>query len=476
MRTVLVLALSSALTGSLFLTQNIIAHLNRLTGDHILARTRAGDHIGVSAQADDSTSEKLDQFIRAYVDAHGFNGSVLVASGRTILLDKGYGWRDAARKLPNDGQTRFQIASTTKTFTSTMILRLAAAGELSLSNKLSKWFPELPFADSVTIEQMLTHTSGIWDFTRGEPIAKTDEQKMIAIIRTHPLDFPPGSSWRYSNSNYVLLGFIIGKMMGQPYFEAVRRTIFEPFHMACSGFDFANCPDADKAIGYRTLDDSTAIPDEVTDSSVPAAAGSIYSTVEDLYRWHRSLEDGELLPMAWQDRAYEKYHGNGYGFGWSIDSMAGKRVVSHSGSIPGFGSDFERVPEDDICVVVLSNKAGSTFDVQDISRSLLTILYKQPYTLPKKWTILHLSTEELQTYTGVYEFPQIGLNFRLWVEDGALRLQSANRPGPISTLLPTGNDHFVSKESGDAECWIDRKAGTLTFTQRGRTFSGKKSQ
>ena len=467
MRTVLLLALSSALTGSLFLTRTVIGQWNRLHGGRNVWRTRE----------DDSTSEKLDNFVSAYADAHGFNGSVLVARGRTILLDKGYGWRDAARKLPNDGQTRFQIASTTKTFTSTMVLRLAAAGKLSLTDKLSRWYPELPFADSVTIEQMLTHTSGIWNFTRGKDIPKrADEQKMIAILRAHPLDFPPGSNWSYSNSNYVLLGYILGKIMGQHYFEAVRHTIFEPLQMTGSGFDFANCASADRAVGYETLNDSVAVPAGITDSSVPFAAGSIYSTVEDLYRWHRGLEDGKILPMEWQERAYEKYHGNGYGFGWTVDSLAGRRVVSHSGSIEGFGSDFERVPGDDICVVALSNKDGSTFDVSNICHTLLAILYHQPYSLPKKSTVVQLSAEQLQTYTGLYEFPQIGLNFRLWVEDGALRLQCANRPGAVSTLEPTGNDHFITRESGDAECWIDRTAGTLTFTQQGKTFTGKKSK
>src|SRR6202000_3183807 len=137
--------------------------------------------------------------------------------------------------------TRFQIASTTKTFTSTMVLRLAAAGKLSLSDKLSRWYPELTFADSVTIGQMLSHTSGIWNFTRGEIPTRADEQKMLSILKTHPLDFPPGSNWSYSNSNYVLLGYIVGKITGKSYFEAVRGAIFGPLLMTSSGFDFANC-------------------------------------------------------------------------------------------------------------------------------------------------------------------------------------------------------------------------------------------
>jgi CubicO group peptidase (beta-lactamase class C family) len=464
MRTLLILALSSALTGSLFLTRTIVVELNRLTGDHIMMRTHA----------DDSTSEKLDQCIRAYVDAHGFNGSVLVARGGRILLEKGYGWRDAARRLPNTATTRFQIASTTKTFTSTMVLRLVAAGGLSLADKLSRWYPELPYADSVTIEQMLTHTSGIWNFTRGEIPTQADEQKMIAILKTHPLDFPPGTGWSYSNSNYVLLGFIVGRIMGKSYFEAVRQTLFEPLRMTDSGFDFAHAPAADKAIGYKTLDDTVAIPDEITDSSVPSAAGAIYSSVGDLYRWHRALEDGLILPVAWQEKAYRKYHGNGYGYGWTIDSLAGRLVVSHSGSIAGFGSDFERVPEDDICVAVLSNKSGSTSDVTHISKALLAVLYGQPYTLPHRWVTHALAPAELQRYTGVYEFPMIGLTFRVWTEAGELYVQSVNRPGPRSTLLCVGPDHFITAEDQEAECWFDLAAGTLTVRQMGKTLTGSK--
>jgi CubicO group peptidase (beta-lactamase class C family) len=517
MRTLLVIALSTALTGSLFLTQYTVTRWQGVAGSSF-----TGNGNPVRAHPYDSTVQKLDQLVRAYADVKGFNGSVLVASHGTILLDKGYGWRDAARKLPNNGRTRYQIASTTKTFTATMVLRLAEEGKLALTDRLSRYYPPLPFADSVTIEQLLTHTSGIYDFTREPPIDHAVEHTFIDILQKHPLDFVPGTSWRYSNSNYVLLGFIVGKLAGSDYFQAVRKQIFEPLNMTASGFDFAHLRSIDKAVGYLNLNDTAALPDVITDSSVPAGAGSIYSTVEDLYRWHQGLEEGWILSKTWQKKAYQPFQwqeqaqrqgqaqrqsqspgqgqaqdqgqaqrqgqgqakgqaqgqrlSHGYGYGWTIDSMDRQLIVSHSGAIAGFGSDLERVPEDDVCVVVLSNKSGSTADVQDLSRSLLAILYDQPYAIPKKWTIVSLPVEQLQTYTGLYDFPQIGLTFRLWVEDGALHVQSANRPGLISTLLPTGNDHFVSQEGGDAECWIDRSAGTLTFTQRGKTFTGHKNK
>ena len=180
------------------------------------------------AMGQDSTIQRLQELTDAYAKGRGFNRSILVARKGAILLEKGYGWRDIARRLPNDGQTQFQIASTTKTFTSTVILRLIAAGKLALTDKLSRWYPELPYGDSVNIEQLLTHTSGIWDFTRGESLRQADEQKMISIFSSHPLDFLPGTDWRYSNSNYQLLGYIVKRVTGQDYFRTVRATIFEP--------------------------------------------------------------------------------------------------------------------------------------------------------------------------------------------------------------------------------------------------------
>lgn len=460
MRVLLLLALSTALTGQLFFARTLAVRW--------AFQLHAPRHPG------DTTGRALDQLVRAYADARGFNGSVLVARHGEILLDKGYGWSDAAHHLPCNGDTRYQIASTTKTFTSTLILRLAAEGRLALTDKLSRWYPQLPFSDSVTIEAMLTHTSGIYDFTREASPPRAGKDGILDILAAHPLDFPPGSQWRYSNSNYVLLGDIAGRIVGTDYFSAVRVTIFAPLQMQCSGFDFQHLQSTDKAIGYQVLDDSLAIPAEISDSSRTAGAGAIYSTVEDLYRWHQALEEGRIPDEDWQARAYRKFQGNNYGFGWTIDSMAGRLVVSHSGSISGFGSDFERVPGDNICVVVLSNKSGSTFTVQNISRSILALLYGQPYGIPKKWTFRQLPAEQLQTYAGLYEFPEIGLTFRLWVEDGVLYGQGANHPGPRSTLQSVDGDHFVTREDGDVECWIDRQAGTLTVRQRGRTLTGKK--
>jgi CubicO group peptidase (beta-lactamase class C family) len=427
----------------------------------------------------DTAAVKIGQLMDAYFAAGRFNGSVLVARKGVILLDKGYGWRDADKRLPNDGKTIFQIASTTKTFTSTLVLRLVAEGKLALDDRLSRWYPRFPKGDSITIGQLLTHTSGIHDFTRNAEVPETaDESKMIGILSSHALDFSPGTNWDYCNGGYVLLGYIIQKVTGMTYFEAVRKTLFGPLGMVSSGFDFVRLPANDKAVGYRQLTDSVAVPDAITDSSVPSAAGAVCSTVEDLYRWHKGLQDGRILGDREKAIAYRTGLNPHYGHGWTVDSVFGRLVVSHSGSIAGFGSDFERAPADDICIVVLSNRGGSTFTVQQISRKILAVLYGQPYQLPRRWTIRHPAAAALQEYAGSYELKGMGLIFRIWEENGALYGQSENRPGPRSTLLATGDDHFIDERDNDTGCTFGRdekgRVDRMVVEQMGRKVEAKK--
>ena len=474
-----ILAVIAAMAGGAFARERLVPAQQTVTRRDLAQEDMALRSLELASGAcgQDSTVQRLQDLADAYAKGRGFNGSILVARKGIILLEKGYGWRDRAKRLPNDGQTQFQIASTTKTFTSTVILRLIAANKLALTDKLSRWYPELPYGDSVTIEQLLTHTSGIWDFTRGEPLYQADEQKMISIFRSHPLDFPPGTDWRYSNSNYELLGYIVKRVTGQDYFRTVRATIFEPLGMRSSGFDFTHLSSKEKAVGYKLLTDSMGVADEFSDSSVVFAAGSIYSTVEDLYRWHRGLEDGKVLDTAWQEKAYTKFMSH-YGYGWTVDSVGDKKVVSHSGSIAGFGSDFERVPADDICVIVLSNKSKSTFMVQNISQKMLAILYGRPYTLPSGWVVKELPAAELQSYSGSYDLKELNLVFRIWVEDGELFGQSENRAGPRATMEATGNDHFIIKEDEDAEISFVRDASgkiiAMDVKQRGTVKTAKK--
>lgn len=367
-------------------------------------------------------ADKLDELIDAYAKLYKFNGTALVAKNGTILLNKGYGYRNGADKVANNEQTIFQLGSITKQFTSAVILKLQEEKKLSVSDKLSKYFPGYPKGDSVTIEQLLTHTSGIYSYTSDPNFMKNEVTKpasremMMALFRDKPFDFPPGTSWNYSNSGYSLLGYIIEAVTKKPYEQAVRKYIFTPLGMTHSGFDFTNLKSKEKATGYFKLDDKETLPAPMVDSTVSYSAGAIYSTTGDLFQWHNALQKNKILSKAQQDKAYTPVK-NKYGYGWGIDTIEGKRKVAHSGGIHGFTTNISRVPEDDVCIVLLSNASNTTLG--EITKNIYAILYGKEYKLPKERTAIKLPEEKLKEYEGEYVIRE-DLHVILSLKDGEL--------------------------------------------------------
>lgn len=433
------------------------------------------------AVAQDSTVRKLDEMITAYANTGRFNGSALVAKQGEILLQKGYGLKNTDNNSMNDEHTVYQIASVTKQFTATVVLKMIELKKMSLSDKLNKYYPGFPNGDSITIEHLLTHTSGLHNFTEGDSdITETDEKRMVPYLKTLKPDFAPGTDWHYSNSGYVMLGFIIQKVSGLTYFQAVRKYIFEPLKMGSSGFDFTHLASPNKAVGYNILNDTLKQPAVITDSTVPFGAGAIYSTLQDMYRWHRGLQAYAIVSKQLMDKAYTACPQHNYGYGWQIDSIFGRKMVSHSGSISGFGSNFARITGDDICIVLLSNKGGSTFDVMNITDKLLAILYNQPYCIPVKRTPVKLSDGVLKKYTGTYEIEEMHLTVEITVNNGQLIAQpyrGAN-PGPPSAMLATDEKHFYDERDQETEIAFDinseGKVLGVNILQRGMAKYAKK--
>jgi CubicO group peptidase (beta-lactamase class C family) len=353
----------------------------------------------------DTLLRKLDDYLTQTTKLYQFNGSVLIAKGDSTLLAKGYGWRDVQKDLKNSPQTIFQLGSLTKPFTSEIILMLNEKGRLSLHDKLSKFLPDYPNADKITIENLLDHTSGIYNYDVAETdtIAWTSVSRdtILSTFMHHPLEFKPGSQYRYSNSGYFLLGIVIEKITGMPYEQAVREWILKPLHMYRSGFDFIHLLDPDKATGYAVFDSTTQRPVHLIDSTVPYAAGAMYSDVIDLFAWARSVARRELLsPKTW-NRAQTPVKSN-YGYGWISDKVNGKNFVGHGGGIMGFRSLLCYFPADDITVILLDN----SFNENDVSplpiEDLTAIIFDKPYQLPTaagKWKI---SDSLLKQYSGTY--------------------------------------------------------------------------
>jgi len=349
-------------------------------------------------------SQKMDTLISAYTKQYKFNGVVFVAKGGNILLQKGYGYKDFANKKFSDPKGIFQLGSITKQFTSTVILRLQEQGKLNVQDKLSKYIPDFPSGNQITIEHLLTHTSGIYNYTddnkflNNESLKHVELSRMISMMESKPLEFKPGSKFRYSNSNYVLLGYIIQKVTGKSYEDVVRQLIFSPLQMTHSGFDFKNLKDTNKVVGYLAFDKSLQLIAPLVDSSASFAAGALYSSVEDMYKWDRALYTGKVISQASLEKAYTPRL-NKYGYGWFIDSVNGKRIVQHNGGIFGFTADFLRIHADDICIVVLCNKSEN---LTSITKGLTNILYGLPYEIPQERQSIQLSEEELKQYVGEY--------------------------------------------------------------------------
>jgi CubicO group peptidase (beta-lactamase class C family) len=422
--------------------------------------------VSLHGLAQDTTFPKIDQLLGAYHEIGKFNGTALVARHGQFLLQKGYGYRNEQTRTPNDTGTIFQIASITKTFTSAVVLQLAEMHRLSMSDKLTKWYPSFPNGDKITVENLLTHTSGIFDYTRDDtPTDLHGEARMMAYLAKKPLDFEPGMDWRYSNSGYSVLGFIISKVSGMAYEQAVRRTIFAPLRMQHSGFDFEHLQSPGKATGYSTGDSGRVVAG-YSDSSIVFAAGAIYATVGDLYKWHEGLQNNRIVGATLMNKAYTPFRKN-YGYGWIIDSVDGQKMVYHSGNIAGFSSVLVRIPADDICIVLLNNQEGT--ELETIARKILDILYHVPYTVPVRKIPVTLPDSVLARYVGTYEISDIALMAEITLENHGLVVHVRN--GPVLPLTAEGTDRFYINE-GQAE--VQFAPGKIMIIQNDQQHTGKK--
>jgi CubicO group peptidase (beta-lactamase class C family) len=318
--------------------------------------------------------QTIDTYLNDIVNAGWFQGAVLVAHNGKVIISKGYGLADAAHGTPNSAQTRFRLASVTKQFTAAAIMILQARGQLNVQDTICAHLPDCPDAwRDVTIQQLLTHTSGLpnyTDFMTYEPsqMQPATPDQLIARFRNEPLLYPPGTTYSYENSDYVLLGRIIEQITGQPYADFMRDTIFAPLQMHDSGIATGLGNDPGYAVGYS----SPGAPAPPLDPSTLFAAGSIYSTVEDLYRWDQALYTDALLPAALRSQMFTPFLRD-YAFGWKVDRPGDRLRISHPGLIDGFATYIARYPDDHVTVIVLSNLDSS--DAAGIGDYLASLVF-----------------------------------------------------------------------------------------------------
>ena len=355
-------------------------------------------------------SKKIDEYVKSAFNLGKFNGTVLVARKGEIILEKGYGWRNFTTRAPNDSNSVFQIGSLTKPFTAMLILKLQEEGKLSVNDHLNKYFPQQKGGGKITIQNLLDHTSGLNNYT--DVIGPEDsaiishpvsQQRVMDIFNKKPPEFKPGTKFEYCNSDYFLLGVLIEKLTGMSYEQVVRQLILSPLQMNKSGFDFINLHSTSKAAGYLTADADKPEPAVLMDSTVTYAAGAIYSTTGDLYKWARAIAKGEILSKSSWDEAFTR-HLEHYGDGWWIDTLFGEKYVTHSGGLQGFMSNFMYYPDKDITIILLNNFGNYGGSLADINTGISAILLGKPYTLFERHKEIKTDKTSLNQYAGVYRY------------------------------------------------------------------------
>src|SRR2546423_8733091 len=348
-----------------------------------------------SALAQDKAG-KIEQIILLYQKYGQFNGSALVGDNGKVIYKKGVGLANMEWDIPNAPDTKFRLGSITKQFTATLILQLVEQGKIKLDGKLIDYLPDYrkDTGAKITIHNLLSHTSGIPSYTSlpgfftnvsRNPFAVDDFIKKYA---SGDLEFEPGTRFVYSNSGYFLLGAIIEKVTGKPYEQALRENIFDRLGMKNTGYDHWGAIIGKRATGYtKTPRGYETAP--YLDMSIPYAAGSLYSTVEDLYLWDQALYGERILSAKSKELMFKPNLSNyGYGFVMTKATLGPPTklavpVIQHNGGINGFSTVIVRmVPEKRLIVLLDNTERGQYLD--KIVLDVMSVLYDQPYEMPKR--------------------------------------------------------------------------------------------
>lgn len=367
--------------------------------------------------------------------------SVAVFRNGEPIVARGYGYADREAGLPAEPETSYPIASVSKTFTAAAIVRLSEQGKLGLDDALSTFFPKArPVIGRLTVRQLLNHTSGL---TKGGPAPRHAAE---SVVRRGGTAMAPGLRWDYSNYNFSLLGLVIEHVSGRPYAEYVRDELAAPLGLTNTGYCEDGTPVAGRSVDYEA-GPYGPIPTVYWRTERFFASGGLCSSVLDLVRWQRALDDGRVVSRAGAQamRAPTRLadgHEADYGFGTRMGWTAGHRKVGHTGGGRSNKAVLARYADDDVTVAVLLNteRAGAEVAATDIEDAIGRLLFEVQGATPPP----PAASGDLARYTGEYrDGPRL---MRIVFEEGALKLRVGPGPRGITPLIAQGGDVFVDGE------------------------------
>jgi len=382
----------------------------------------------------------IDSIMNANFPSNEPGAAIIITKEGNELYKKGFGLASLEFNVPMNSEMIFRLASLTKQFTAVCILLLEEQGKLSVTDDVRMYLPDYPTHGAViTIENLLTHTSGIPSFTSFPNIDEikrsyltTDE--ILSLFKDKPLEFNPGDHHSYSNSGYNLLGAIIEKVSGMSYENFVEKNIFQKLGMKNSFYDHPEEVIKNKIIGYDKDSLGYKISDYIT-MCAPFSAGGLRSNVTDLALWNKALHNGELMPIEKLGKAFVPFKLNSgelhtYGYGWYTHSFFGHKIYNHNGDIGGFKTSAIYFPEEDIFIAVLSNNTSSNAVKTSImvSNQLLNI----------KFDRFNVIQEKLEKYAGAYQY-----NFDITYDSLGLFLTAPWK----EKLIPFSEDEFILEDN-----------------------------
>lgn len=405
-------------------------------------------------------TQKMNSFMQALDQNRKFMGTVAVAENGKTVYSNAFGYADVENKIKNTPETRFRIGSISKTFTSVLVMKAVEENKLKLDEKLSKYFPQIKNADKITLEHLLNHRSGIHNVTalpdyltwNSKAITPKD---MVAKIAAAGSDFEPGKSMSYSNSNYILLSYILETAYKKTYAKLLEEKITKPLGLNNTYFGKAIDPANKEAYSYVFAENF--VKDAETDMSVPTGAGAVVSTTGDLLKFANALFGGKVVSAASLEKMMKMTDGYGYGlFSVPFNGLTG---YGHTGGIDGFTSALYHFPENKTTYVMLSN--GSAFDSNRIAIAALSAATGKDFDIPTFKSVL-VKTDDLNKLTGTYSSTQIPLKIDVRSRDGKLFAQAT---GQSEFALDAESATVFKFESAGIELHFNPSKNEMTLLQ-----------
>lgn len=422
----------------------------------------------LSAQTFDKA--KLDTYFQTLSENQKMMGSVTLSHEGKIVYQKAFGFADLEANIPATPATKYRIGSITKMFTSALILKAMEEGKIDLNQKIDKFFPEIENASDITISQLMNHRSGIHSFTSNPDYLSWNTQNksrkgLYDLIKEGGSDFTPDSKADYSNSNYVLLTWILEDVYMQPYSNLVKKYITGPLNLNDTYVGQKTAIAAKESYSYKFV--GKWEKETETDMSIPLGAGAMVSTTEDLTKFIEGLFAGRIISLSSLEMMKEMK--DNFGRGMFVIPFYDKASFGHTGGIDEFKSMLSYFPEQKLAFAMAVN--GSSYDPNQAAIAVLSAYFGRDYEIPT-FAANTLKTEDLDPYLGVYGSASFPLEVTITKENTTLIGQATGQPkfsleykeGHIFIFTPAGLTLEFNPESN--EMTLKQGAGNFVLTKK----------